>query len=179
MKSSAYVLGVVCELALVALVCLIVKRVRKGDCLFSGVYDERQRAVQGRAYKYAFFTLMTMLMLGGAVDVIFEFEMINLFIFAMLCLWPSLCVFATYCIVKDAYISLSARRATFITLFSVLGLINLAIGIAGVAIDGGFVTDGEMDIEIVNLCTGVACAYLSILMGAKALRDRRQGSVEE
>lgn len=120
-----------------------------------------------------------MLMPGGAVDVIFEFEMINPFIFAMLCLWPSLCVFATYCIVKDAYISLSARRATFITLFSVLGLINLAIGIAGVAIDGGFVTDGEMDIEIVNLCTGVACAYLSILMGAKALRDRRQGSVEE
>lgn len=48
MKSSAYVLGVVCGLALVALVCLIVKRVRKGDCLFSGVYDERQRAVQGR-----------------------------------------------------------------------------------------------------------------------------------
>lgn len=179
MNNIAYVLGVLCGMACVALVCLIAKRVCRGRCLLNGVYDERQRAVQGRAYKYAFFTLMGMLMLGGLADVIFEIEMVNLFEFGMLCLWPALCVFATYCIVKDAYISLSARRATFIAFFSAIGLVNLAIGIISGVTGRGFMTDGRLDIEIINLCTGVACAYLSVLMCIKALSDRCRGSMEE
>ena len=59
MNSLSYILGFLCGIAVVALVVLLIRLVfKKKSWVLCGEYDERQKAIQGCGYKYAYFTLM-------------------------------------------------------------------------------------------------------------------------
>ena len=175
MKSLPYILGFLCGLAAVAVAVLIIRYVfKKKDSLFCGEYDERQKAVQGCGYKYAYFTMMIAVVLGGLFDQGTGIKWIEQFPFAMLCLWISLCVFVTYCIVKDAYIALHARRKVLIGVFTVVGVLNLAIALSEILCGEGIVTAGRLNLSSSNLLTGAACLYIAIALCVKAILERRQ-----
>lgn len=177
--SNAYILGFLCGLAVVALASFVIRRIlKKKGCAGCGEYDERQRAIQGRGYKYAYFTLLIAVAAGGLFDTWTGIRWIELFPFAMLCLWISLCVFVTYCVIRDAYISIQSRRKLLVAIFLISGLINTGIAAMEMFHGEGIVTNGCLNLSSANLFTGAASIYIALALCIKALADRRQGEEE-
>ena len=173
MKSLPYILGFLCGLAVVAVAVLLFRYVfKKKSWLLGGEYDERQKAVQGCGYKYAYFTLMIAVVAGGLFDAWTGVRWIEPFPFAMLCLWLSLCVFVTYCVAKDAYVALQAKRRVLIGVFLVLGLVNLGIALGEIFCGDGILTGGCLNLTSSNLFTGAASLQIAIALCVRAVYDR-------
>ena len=175
MNSVSYILGFLCGLAVVAIAVLLLRFVfKKKSWVLGGEYDERQRAIQGRGYKYAYFTLMIAVAAGGVFDAWLGVKWIELFPFAMLCLWLSLCVFVTYCIAKDAYVSFQAKRKVLILIFALSALMNLGIALMEILHGDGIITGGCLNLTSANLFTGAASLQIAIALCIRAVYDRVQ-----
>ena len=179
MNSIPYMIGFLCGIAVVALVVLLIRFVfKKKNGVLCGEYDERQRAVQGCGYKYAYFTLMISVVAGAVFDVWTGIKWIEPFPFAVLCLWLSLCVFVTYCISKDAYISFQAKRKFLILIFAISALVNLGIALMELICGDGLITGGCLNLSSANLFTGAASLQIAIALVVRAIYDRMQGDCE-
>ena len=179
MNSISYILGFLCGLVLVVLVALLLRYVfKKKNGVFCGEYDERQKAVQGCGYKYAYFTLMISVVAGALFDVWTGVKWIELFPFAVLCLWISLCVFVTYCISKDAYVALQAKRKVLILIFAISALVNLGIALMEILCGDGIITDGRLNLTSANLVTGAASLQIAIALCVRAVCERVRGESE-
>ena len=179
MNSVSYILGFLCGLAVVAIAVLLLRFVfKKKSWVLGGEYDERQRAIQGRGYKYAYFTLMIAVVAGGLFDAWTGVRWIEPFPFAMLCLWLSLCVFVTYCISKDAYVTLQEKRKVLILVFVVSALLNLGIALMEILCGDGIITGGCLNLTSANLFTGAASLQIAIALCIRAIYDRVQGECE-
>ena len=175
MNPISYILGFLCGLVLVVLVALLLRYVfKKKNGVLCGEYDERQKAVQGCGYKYAYFTLMIAVAAGGVFDAWLGVKWIELFPFAMLCLWLSLCVFVTYCIAKDAYVSFQAKRKVLILIFALSALMNLGIALMEILHGDGIITGGCLNLTSANLFTGAASLQIAIALCIRAVYDRVQ-----
>ena len=179
MNSISYILGFLCGLVLVVLVALLLRYVfKKKNGVLCGEYDERQKAVQGCGYKYAYFTLMISVVAGALFDVWTGVKWIELFPFAVLCLWISLCVFVTYCISKDAYVALQAKRKVLILIFAISALVNLGIALMEILCGDGIITDGRLNLTSANLVTGAASLQIAIALCVRAVCERVRGESE-
>lgn len=175
MNTVPYILGFLCGLIVVAIVALLLRYVlKKKNGVLCGEYDERQKAIQGRGYKYAYFTLMIAVAAGGVFDAWLGVKWIELFPFAMLCLWLSLCVFVTYCIAKDAYVSFQAKRKVLILIFALSALMNLGIALMEILHGDGIITGGRLNLTSANLFTGAASLQIAIALCIRAVYDRVQ-----
>lgn len=175
MNTVPYILGFLCGLIVVAIVALLLRYVlKKKNGVLCGEYDERQKAIQGRGYKYAYFTLMIAVAAGGVFDAWLGVKWIELFPFAMLCLWLSLCVFVTYCIAKDAYVSFQAKRKVLILIFALSALMNLGIALMEILHGDGIITGGCLNLTSANLFTGAASLQIAIALCIRAVYDRVQ-----
>ena len=175
MNTVPYILGFLCVLIVVAIVALLLRYVlKKKNGVLCGEYDERQKAIQGRGYKYAYFTLMIAVAAGGVFDAWLGVKWIELFPFAMLCLWLSLCVFVTYCIAKDAYVSFQAKRKVLILIFALSALMNLGIALMEILHGDGIITGGCLNLTSANLFTGAASLQIAIALCIRAVYDRVQ-----
>ena len=179
MNSVSYILGFLCGLAVVAIAVLLLRFVfKKKSWVLGGEYDERQRAIQGRGYKYAYFTLMIAVVAGGLFDTWTGVKWIELFPFAVLCLWLSLCVFVTYCISKDAYVTLQEKRKVLILVFVVSALLNLGIALMEILCGDGIISGGCLNLTSANLFTGAASLQIAIALCIRAVYDRVRGEEE-
>ena len=175
MNTVPYILGFLCGLVVVAIAALLLRYVlKKKNGVLCGEYDERQKAIQGRGYKYAYFTLMIAVAAGGVFDAWLGVKWIELFPFAMLCLWLSLCVFVTYCIAKDAYVSFQAKRKVLILIFALSALMNLGIALMEILHGDGIITSGCLNLTSANLFTGAASLQIAIALCIRAVYDRVQ-----
>ena len=175
MNTVPYILGFLCGLVVVAIAALLLRYVlKKKNGVLCGEYDERQKAIQGRGYKYAYFTLMIAVAAGGVFDAWLGVKWIELFPFAMLCLWLSLCVFVTYCIAKDAYVSFQAKRKVLILIFALSALMNLGIALMEILHGDGIITGGCLNLTSANLFTGAASLQIAIALCIRAVYDRVQ-----
>lgn len=174
MNGHAYVYGLLCGIVVVAIVLLLMRLVRheKRD-----EYDERQEAVRGRGFKLAYFTAIITLVLGGCVEQLLGAAWCGLFSFAMLALWLSICVFTTYCVVKDAYFTLRSRRKALIFIFFAASAINLLIGVRSI-VAGELLEGGVLSLYSVNLLCGACCLYLGAMMLIRSLWERSRGDME-
>lgn len=178
MKSNAYILGFVCGVLLVALVGIALRRLaKKKSGATACEYDERQAAIRGKGFQLAYFTALIVLVLGGLMEMVTGVLWCDLFVFAMIALWISICVFTTYCVVKEAYFAPRSRRKALILLMAVAGAANLGIGICN-ALSRGLLQQGRLSTDFVNLLTGACCSYLAVFMLAWTLHDRRQEDSE-
>lgn len=179
MNSVSYILGFLCGLAVVAIAVLLLRFVfKKKSWVLGGEYDERQRAIQGRGYKYAYFTMMISIAAGGLFDAWTGVKWIELFPFAVLCLWLSLCVFVTYCISKDAYVTLQEKRKVLILVFVVSALLNLGIALMEILCGDGIISGGCLNLTSANLFTGAASLQIAIALCIRAVYDRVRGEEE-
>lgn len=175
MNSTAYILGFVCGIAIVAIICIAIRMIAaRKDGKAPAEYDERQAAIRGKGFQLAYSTAIITLVLGGLAEMATGVAWCDLFVLAMIALWTSICVFTTYCVIKDAYFTLRTRRKPLMIILAAAGIINLAVSIMHIA-EGSYIIEAErLSTGFVNLLTGACCLYLGVMMALWTLHERRQ-----
>ncbi len=184
-KNIYYLLGVICGVAMgLVLVALLVWITRKMggkvdlECK-KGAYDERQLLARGVAYKYAFFTLMIGMVIIALME---EIAGIRLFmsmagVWVMICI--SLAVFATICILKDAYMSLYENVKGVVIMFSAIGLLNIAIGIGNIVDGVPLIENGVLSTRCANLIVGLLFVYILPVFIGRVIYNNKQLEEDE
>ena len=175
MNSTSYMIGFSCGLliALIIVAVLRIQRKNKNGC----EYDERQEAIRGIGFKYAYFTALGVMILGGIAEVIAGAAWCSQFTFAILALWASICVFTTYCVVKDAYFTLRSKRGLLIVIFQAASVINIIFGIDSLR-HGEIIVNAALNLNAANLITGAGCLYIGVMMLVHSILERRQEDAE-
>ncbi len=180
-----YLLGVICGVAFgLVLVALLVWLTRKLGGKIDlegkkGAYDERQMLARGVAYKYAFFTLMIGMVI---ISLLGEVAGIKLFM-SMAGVWIVVCislaVFATICIMKDAYMSLYENVKGVVIMFSAVALINIAVGISNFVDGVPLVENGVLSTRHVNLIVGILFVYILPVFIGRVIYNNKQLEKDE
>ena len=135
-------------------------------------FDERQERARGQAYKYGFWTLLTCLLLYGFSDMILG-RWCDVITGVMLCVAAAMMVFASVCIVKDAYLSLKEKPRTIMILLTVVGSLNLAIGIMNWK-NGRVVQDGILTFGAANGICGLMVLVILAVYVVNYLLAKRE-----
>lgn len=135
-------------------------------------FDERQERARGQAYKYGFWTLVACLLLYGFSDMVLG-RWCDVITGAMLCVGVALMVFASVCIVKDAYLSLKEKPRTIMTLLTVITLLNLTIGVMNWK-GGRVMQDGVLTYAAVNGICGVITLTILVVYVVNYLLVKRE-----
>ena len=135
-------------------------------------FDERQERARGQAYKYGFWTLVACLLLYGFSDMVLG-RWCDVITGAMLCVGVALMVFASVCIVKDAYLSLKEKPRTIMTLLTVITLLNLTIGVMNWK-GGRVMQDGVLTYAAVNGICGVITLTILVVYVVNYLLAKRE-----
>lgn len=166
--SIGYIIGLLAGILVGVGVVALLFKLRVVDTTF----DERQERARGQAYKYGFWTLLACLMLYGVSDEALG-RWCDVLTGVMLCGAVAITVFAAVCIVKDAYLSLKEKPRTVMTLFAVITLLNLGIGVLHM-LDGSVVEDGVLTAGAVNLICGVMVLVILVIYMVNYLLARRE-----
>lgn len=180
-----YLLGVICGVALgLVLVAGLMWLTRKlggkidFDCK-KGAYDERQLLARGEAYKYAFFTLMIGMVIVSLME---EIAGISLFM-SMAGVWIVICiglaVFATICIVKDAYMSLYENVKGVVIMFSAVAIINIGVAVGNLADGMPLMENGALSVGCTNLIVGVLFIYILLVFIGRVIYSNKQLEEDE
>ena len=135
-------------------------------------FDERQERARGQAYKYGFWTLLTCLLLYGFSDMILG-RWCDVLAGGMLCIAAAMVAFTSVCIVKDAYLSLKEKPRTVMTLLTVVGSLNLAIGAMNLY-NGRAVREGVLTSGAVNLICGLMVLVILAVYTVNYLLGKRE-----
>lgn len=179
-RSMYYYLGMVCgfftaELLIVFLSWIMKKAGGKFDwkCKADS-YDERQMLARGKAYKYAFFSLIFYIFI---ISILCEFSGIILFM-SFTGLWLGVCfsmmIFAITCILNDAYMSLYENVKGIIIMFSCIGLMNILIALRGIHEGNSMVENGTISTNCMNFIIGIMFLVLLIVFCGKVLYNKKQ-----
>lgn len=160
---------------IVAIVINLIKSMKKkkNNGVVSTEYDERQKAIRGVAYQYAFFSLLAYFLGNGFVCMFTDNWASTLEMnFIGVCI--SLIVFTGYAICKDAYVSFQSKLSYYTVIFFIVGLINIAIFIMNV------ITDGLSDSQypFINLECGVTFVVITIIAVAKIMYEKQVSKKE-
>ena len=135
-------------------------------------FDERQERARGQAYKYGFWTMITCLLLYGFSDMVLG-RWCDVITGVMLCLAGALVVFASVCIVKDAYLSLKEKPRKIMTLLAVVSVLNLAIGVMNWK-NGRVVQDGILTFGAANGICGIMVLVILAVYVVNHLLAKRE-----
>ena len=152
-----YVFGLVFGIALGFAIVALLFRKKVLDMTF----DERQERARGKAYQYGFFTLAGCVIVYGVMDSVFG-SWCDTLTGNMICFCVALIVFAAVCIWNDAYLSLRENPRKVMTVFVLVTICNLAIGVINV-INGTAVENGRLVSGSVNLIIGVTTLVILVI----------------
>ncbi|MBQ4058450.1 MAG: hypothetical protein IJD40_05915 [Lachnospiraceae bacterium] len=184
-KSIYYLLGMMCGvvagIAFVALIMWIVRKMGgkiEWNCNKENAYDERQLMARGEAYKYAFFTILLSVIIASVLDEVLGFSLLMSFAGMGFIICLSIAVFATICIVKDAYMSLYENVKGIVITFAIIGISNVGIGIVNL---GGtaLIENGVLAKESYNIIVGVMFIYLLLVFIARVNYSNRHMEEDE
>lgn len=112
---------------MVALIGWLIYAKKTGALKQKNAYDERQIAVQGKAYKIAYsITLIGLFILSSLAVFIEPLSVLFLSLGAITLLCVSLTFFAVYCISQGAFIGLQQRWKSYIVMYIAVVLCNLS-----------------------------------------------------
>jgi hypothetical protein len=135
-------------------------------------YDERQKAVRGDAYRYAFFATIIscfIVMVLSTID-----GLLNIFGKEVYCIpiFIGLLVQISYAIFNDGYVGLNTNMKRFSIFMVFVTIINILVPVRFM-IAGEFIKDGVMQTGFMNLlCAGLFIILLIELL-IKRLIDKR------
>ena len=138
-------------------------------------YDERQTAVRGRAFKWAYGTLLAALMLYAVTDGVWDWCVP--FTGCAVAISASLVPFLFICIFGEAYWWTDVSRVGQYTTIALLGLLNLAIAVVAAA-NGELVEDGKLQLGGANLALGAVFILVFIAAAIQRRRLSRDGEGE-
>ncbi len=155
----------------VLLVSVITKRKHKNE---QDHYDERQVAVRGMGYRYAFWTLAVELLLYGA-----SFPDDGQYIVAPIVAIYAMVMIAglvmmAYDVMHDAYFSLSQRRNVLMPAWIAIAASNLAISLSRISEDELWAQGRISERVGLPLVVGAFFAVFFVILGIKAVMDRKE-----
>ncbi len=164
--STAFYIGLIVGILIVAIVSLIsIKRKCRGQ------YDERQKAIQGVAYKVGFFAMFAYFIINGFICMeigewlpIIDMNFIGL-CFGIVC-------FAGYAIFNDAYLSLNSKPFKFSLFISFVAIINYVCFFINVM-------DGDTpEAFLLNLICAVFLTVICFMIIIKVIIDKHNEKKE-
>ena len=166
--------GIVTGIVVGVVLALIGAKYTKKNKKEKFTYDERQKAVRGDGYKYAFYTLMIYNVIYACLDIALDRPWAETFagMTAGICL--ALVVMVIYCIWHDCYFSLNEDPKKVLIFFGIIAVINAIIAVIH-GINGKLIMDGMLTNNSVNLIVAV---MFGVVMIALAVR-RAAGKEEE
>lgn len=169
-SNGFFYLGILCGL-IVGVVVIVIRRRKSGRVMCE--FDERQELARGKAFQYGFYALLLYLLFYGLVE-----DMTGVYwgkgmtgVALGICIGVG--VFAAVSIWNDAYFSLWERPKRFIVLFSVVMVSNLYLGISHLQ-----EPEQSPNYGYINLFLGITFLEILLVMGAKALKNRRESEEE-
>ena len=152
-----YALGLAFGLAVgIGIVALLFKKK-----VLDMTFDERQELARGKAYQYGFFTLIGCVAAYGFLDMVIG-NWCDALTGGMICICIALTVFATVCILNDAYLSLKENPRKVMTTFVLITALNLFIGVMNV-LNGTVMEAGRLVYGSVNLIIGITTLVIQIV----------------
>lgn len=168
--STSWILGFIVGMLIVVAVSTVAQRLaKKKGCVGKGQYDERQQVARGKAFTWAYTTLLVYLTLWTVfrtMEVPFFSEALSVWIGALI----SLGVFVGYAIFHDAYFKASESPKSWIAIISIIGLVNTGLGIARLFRGETIV---ERLYENMNLFVGLLFVVVLLCIVVKRATDRR------
>ena len=173
-KGIGFIAGLMIGLVLVA----IFSKIANTDKKVKSEYDERQLRIRGKAYKYAFYTMLLyhLLMIGLYIGDItipvdpYVTEFIGIFL--------GCTVLGAYCVWNDVYWGLNNNKKRYFIVFGVCLLLNL-FPVIMPAISGEFERNGIGGAPMLNILVMIMMAILLIEMGIKHFIDNRKADEED
>lgn len=175
-RSIAYWLGFfvgILVVALVSVIFTIIMKKKNGKC----EYDERQELARGKAYKYAYFTLLMYLLLSiigmNLIEAHIPFTIVA---FVGICI--SVSVYAISCIKNDAYIGLQRNANKTAIAFILAGIINLGCGCVRMVKGEQLLAEDFVDNVCINFMAGLLLFLIAIVLLVKAQYDKKHEDEE-
>ena len=175
-KSLSYALGVIAGILLVFLVYGILMVVTKprGKCA-NAQFDERQVVARGRAYRYAFFTVLFYLLGWGLFELAADIRLWDTYTGCFLGVFLSVTVFAVVAILNDAYFAVNEKPATYLGIFALVMVLNLGIGVWNLVTGGDpIVEHGMLTYHSVNLLVGGMFLVILIVAAIRVWQGKRE-----
>lgn len=164
----SYITGFIVGILVVALVFWIARKKLAGVAK----YDERQKAIQGVAYKVGFFAMFAYFIINGFVCMeignwlpVFEMNFIGIGV-GVVC-------YAGYAIFKDAYISLNTKPLRFLLFIAFVAVINYVCFFANT-----IVNSDTPEIYITNLICAILLTAVCVMLIIKIIIDKANAKKE-
>lgn len=169
--SNSYISGVIVGVLIAVLIALVLRK-SMGKGKGKPQYDERQLLARGRAFMWAFFSLLCYVALLGIAGEEMRIVQENILAFLMIGVCISCSVFGIYSVWNDAYVQVGQNPRRYMILTACIGVLNIAN--AAITITG-HLSHGEMlpVIVIVNLMLGALMLAMSLVLFVKYRADRR------
>ncbi len=156
---------------LTLLISLIKKKVNSNTKIDK--YDERQKIIQGKGYAYGFYTLLAYNALYGCFSIFIDKTLADPLVSGVFGIAISVCVFAVYCIWKDAYLAINDNINMMILVF---GLISLSNGFSSYSAykHGLFISDGILTYKSVSLPCFLFTAVIFVALVIKKISTKSE-----
>lgn len=172
----AYSLGVIAGVLFVALICGVVALVASRRGKSAGAqFDERQIVARGKAYRYAFFTVLIYLLAWGLFELAAGIRLWDTYTGCFLGVFLSVTVFAVVAILNDAYFAVNEKPATYLGLSALIAILNLGTGVWNLY-DGDepIIENGVLTYHSVNLLVGGMFLIILIVAAIRIWQGKRE-----
>lgn len=160
--STYHIIGFCVGFLAVAIICFIFV---KKKC--SGQYDERQKAIQGVAYKFGFFTMIFYFLFNGFICMeIGNWLPLLHMNFIGVCF--GIACYAGYAIFNDAYISLNTKPFKILLPLAFVSVINYI----GFLISLGKEDDSYFETYLLSLICAILLTAVIVMLIIKIIIDK-------
>ena len=173
--STSYAAGLAFGIVTALIIFAVIWKFSKKS--MKGTFDERQELVRGRGYKYASFTMLSLLVIDLLIESLGAFETLpvtrTLAIFIMIL--AGVMVYALYCIKNDSYFGVGTDSRTYRAVMWIVIVCNAVSGFTG--LKDGAMEDGKLAF---GPCASLLfCIAFCIIMITLAVKGRRSAEEAE
>ena len=167
MPSPSNLITILELLLIIVLVTVLIYSFHHYRELINNKYDERQLIARGQAYKVAFITLCSYLVITLLLDTIFNKLFADYTLTVAIGIIISTVFFSVTCIRNEALFDLNQSYKTYFLQLGSILLINVII-VVGTFLDGyTLVTDGKLNNHFLNFALAVAMLIVIIALAFK------------
>ncbi len=171
-KSTGVAAGIIVGLV----ICVVLFKFMNSDSRIATRYDERQKAVRGKAYMYGFWGCV----IAAAAVMVFDiggFAVAGRFATDFFIIFVGIAVQVAYSVWNDSYYGLNTNKKRFFIVCIVAVALNLFTVIMNIRM-GTFIENGMIGDSAVNLMCVILFALIGVEVAVKSIIDGRSESEE-
>lgn len=150
------------------IVIFIAVLAKKKSCSF----DERQELIRGRAFKYAFFSILIYVIGYGAISLMLEKDFMTTSAALFTGVFISFVIFAVYNIWNESFFALKQAPINFILLFSSTAICSGYTGICSIK-DGSIMENGLLNFECLSIVSSIAFVIVVITILIRLIINKK------